>query len=209
MGAVHVDLFITLDGVVQAPGGPDEDPESGFEFGGWQAPMLDEVTGNQVWEGMARLDALLLGRRTYDIFASYWPTATVDGPIAELFNRIPKYVASRTAPTLEWAGSELLGDDLAGEVRRIRDLHDEVHVIGSADLLQSLLAHDLVDRLNLWLYPITLGTGKRAFAGGTIPATFRLVEPPIAGSSGAVLLRYECTHGVPGTGDMAAPDRGV
>ncbi|WP_395244834.1 dihydrofolate reductase family protein [Agromyces sp. MMS24-K17] len=211
MGELHVDLFTTLDGVVQAPGGPEEDPEGEFEFGGWQAPLLDEEVGRLVGEGIDRLDALLLGRRTYDIFAGYWPNATVDEPIATKFNAIPKYVASRTNPTLEWAGSELLGPDLAAEVHRITALHDEVHVIGSANLVQSLLREDLVDRLNLWVYPITLGTGKKLFDGGAIPAVFRLDGPAITGSSGAVALRYARAEGRPrpSTGDMGAPDRGI
>lgn len=209
MGELHVDLFTTLDGVVQAPGGPDEDPESGFEFGGWQAPLLDDEMGRMVGEGIDRLDALLLGRRTYDIFAGYWPHARTDESIARKFNAIPKYVASRSNPTLDWPGSVLLGPDLAAEVRRITAAHDEVHVIGSANLLQSLLREDLVDRLNIWLYPITLGTGKRMFDGGAIPAVFRLDGPAVTGSSGAVGLRYARVEGRPRTGDMGEPDRGV
>ena len=111
MGLIHIDLFTSLDGVAEAPGGPEEDPEGGFAFGGWQAPLIDEVDGEQVWAGMQGLDALLLGRRTYDIFAGYWPHQEqgLDGGIAELFNRVPKYVASRGEPALEWENSSLLG----------------------------------------------------------------------------------------------------
>ncbi|QAY72529.1 deaminase [Agromyces protaetiae] len=205
MGKLHVDLFMTLDGVVQAPGGPDEDPEGGFPFGGWQAPMFDDEVGASVDEGIQRLDALLLGRKTYDIFAGYWPTAEIDGEIAEIFNRVPKYVASRSPLELTWAGTEQLGDDVAAEVERIKGLHDEIHVIGSSDLLQSLLAYDLVDRLNLWVYPITLGIGKRAFGEGVIPAKFALDAPPLAGSSGALVLHYSRVPGTPETGDMTDP----
>ena len=118
MGLVHVDEFVTLDGVAQAPGGPDEDRAGGFPFGGWQAPLTGEVDGAAIGEGLADLDALLLGRITYDIFAGYWPDAPAqpDGGIAELFNRVPKYVASRGAPRLDWTGSTLLGPDLPAAV---------------------------------------------------------------------------------------------
>ena len=126
MGVIQIDLFTTLDGVAQAPGAPDEDTDGGFEFGGWQAPVADEVIGEQVVAGIAKLDALLLGRKTYDIFAAYWPHQTNE--IAEVFNRVPKYVASRSNPTLGWPGSTLLGPDLARRApalvlrRRIRPL---------------------------------------------------------------------------------------
>src|SRR5215813_12360715 len=152
MGLIHVDLFATLDGVAQAPGGPDEDAEGGFEFGGWQAPLFDDLVGEQVGAGMADLDALLLGRKTYDIFAAYWPFQEegVDSEISRLFNRVPKYVASRSAPELEWANSTVLGPDLASAVREIRDRHDNIHVIGSLDLAQTLFAQRLYDRLTLW-----------------------------------------------------------
>jgi dihydrofolate reductase len=118
MGLIHIDLFTTLDGVAQAPGGPNEDTDDGFAFGGWQAPLIDEVVGGEIDSGMAGMDALLLGRRTYDIFASYWPHA--HGDIARLFNRLPKYVASRQTPALEWAPSTLLGADVANAVRELR-----------------------------------------------------------------------------------------
>ena len=149
MGLIHIDLFTTLDGVAQAPGGPDEDTEGGFAFGGWQAPLLDDVVGEQVGAGMEGLDALLLGRRTYDIFAAYWPHQDegVDSDIARLFNRVPKYVASRGTPTLEWANSTLLGADLASAVAELRERHANVHVIGSLDLVQTLIAEGLFDRL--------------------------------------------------------------
>src|SRR5690554_4553533 len=130
MGLIHIDLFTTLDGVAQAPGGPEEDPEGGFAFGGWQAPLIDDIVGGQVSDGMAGMDALLLGRRTYDIFAAYWPNADREMDIARLFNRLPKYVASRHTPALEWAGSSLLGPDVVSAVRDVRERHANVHVIG-------------------------------------------------------------------------------
>ncbi|MBB6405709.1 dihydrofolate reductase family protein [Arthrobacter sp. AZCC_0090] len=204
MGLIHIDLFTTLDGVAQAPGGPDEDAEDGFAFGGWQAPLWDEVVDEQVNTGMADLDALLLGRRTYDIFAAYWPHA--DGGIARLFNSIPKYVASREAPTLEWANSTLLGPDVVAAVRELRDRHANIHVIGSLDLVQTLFTERLFDRLTLWVYPILLGGGKKVFADGVVPTNLRLIEPVVASPKGAVMQRYALADGTPGVGDMSAGD---
>lgn len=209
MGLVHIDLFTTLDGVAQAPGGPEEDPEHGFAFGGWQAPLVDEVVGEQVRSGMEGLDALLLGRRTYDIFASYWPHQEhgADGGIAELFNRVPKYVASRSTPSLTWANSTLLGPDLAAAVGELRERHDHVHVIGSLDLVQTLVPRGLFDRLTLWVHPIVLGRGKRVFTDRWSPANLTLVEPAVTSPRGVVRLRYDRAEGIPGTGDMST-DRG-
>ena len=202
MGLIHIDLFTTLDGVAQAPGGPDEDTDNGFAFGGWQAPLLDEVVGEQIDSGMAGMDALLLGRRTYDIFAGYWPHA--HGDIAELFNRLPKYVASRQTPALEWAHSTLLGPDVVAAVRELRDRHANIHVIGSLDFVQTLFAERLFDRLTLWVYPILLGGGKKVFADGVVPTNLRLIEPVVASPKGAVLQRYALAEGTPGVGDMSA-----
>ena len=201
MGVIQIDLFTTLDGVAQAPGAPDEDTDGGFEFGGWQAPVADEVIGEQVVAGIAKLDALLLGRKTYDIFAAYWPHQTNE--IAEVFNRVPKYVASRGNPTLEWDGSTLLGPDLAQEVRRVRDRHENVHVIGSLDFVQTLLTERLFDQLTLWVFPIVLGRGKKVFSGGAVPANLTLVEPASTSTKGTVTLRYALADGIPGTGNMA------
>jgi dihydrofolate reductase len=208
MGLIHIELFATLDLVGQAPGGPDEDPE-GFPFGGWQAPLLDEVTAAQVGAAYERTDALLLGRRTYDIFAAYWPHrgGGEDSAIAALFNGVPKYVASRGRPDLSWAGSTQLGPDLAGAVRQIRDRHEHVKVVGSLDLLQTLLRERLFDRLDLWVHPIVLGVGKRVFEGGAVPTSLTLLEPPAAGPSGTVHLRYGLAEGIPTTGDMSARGR--
>lgn len=205
MGLIHIDLFTTLDGVAQAPGGPDEDAEGGFAFGGWQAPLTDEVVGGQVSSGMAGMDALLLGRRTYDIFAGYWPHA--EGPIARLFNRLPKYVASRRTPVLEWAGSTLLGHDVLASVGELRDRHENIHVIGSLDFVQSLFAARLFDLLTLWVYPILLGGGKKVFADGVVPTNLRLNEPVVASPKGVVFQRYALADGTPGVGDMSAADR--
>ncbi|MEU8589043.1 dihydrofolate reductase family protein [Streptomyces sp. NPDC048664] len=210
MGLIHLELFTTLDLVGQAPGGPDEDPV-GFPFGGWQAPLLDDVLGAQVDAAYEGTDALLLGRRTYDIFAAYWPhqKGGEDGAIATLFNSVPKYVASRGRPDLSWAGSTHLGPDLARAVREIRDRHAHVKVVGSLDLVQTLLREKLFDRLDLWVHPIVLGVGKKVFDGGVVPANLALLQPPEAGPKGVVHLRYGLADGIPATGDMSAPGRGV
>ncbi|GAA4703923.1 Dihydrofolate reductase [Promicromonospora umidemergens] len=210
MGLIEIELFATLDLVAQAPGGPDEDPAA-FRFGGWQAPLLDDVAGAQIDAAYEGTDALLLGRRTYDIFAAYWPhqDGGQDNQIATLFNRVPKYVASRGTPDLPWAGSTQLGPDLPAAVREVRDRHEHIKVVGSLDLVQTLLREQLFDRLDLWLYPIVLGEGKKVFDGGEVPTSLTLLEPPEAGPKGAVHLRYGLADGSPGTGDMAAPDRGA
>lgn len=205
MGLIHIDLFTTLDGVAQAPGGPEEDTDGAFAFGGWQAPLFDDVVGAQVQSGMEGMDALLLGRRTYDIFAGYWPHA--EGPIARLFNSLPKYVASRHKPALEWAGSTLLGPDIAAAVGELRDRHENTHVIGSLAFVQTLFAERLFDRLTLWVYPILLGSGKKVFADGVVPTNLRLIEPIVASPKGAVLQRYALAEGTPGVGDMSAGDQ--
>ncbi|WP_426593201.1 dihydrofolate reductase family protein [Cellulomonas sp. McL0617] len=200
MGSLYIDLFVSLDGVAQAPGAPDEDTTGGFPFGGWQAPLPDDVVGRQVRDGIAGMDALLLGRRTYDIFAAYWPDK--DDVIARQLNAVPKYVASRGTPDLRWAGSSLLGTDLVADVRAVRDRHERTHVIGSVDLVQTLLAERLFDVLTLWVYPIVLGQGKKVFPDGVRPSALRLLEPPVAGSAGAVALRYAPTGEDPATGVM-------
>ena len=177
MGKLIVTEFVTLDGVAQAPGEPDEDRDGGFTHGGWQAPLVDEESGAVMFEQARSMDALLLGRRTYEIFANYWPTAPEEIPFTGLLNGVPKYVASRTlAGPLAWQGSTLVAGDLAEGITSLKERHDEVHVIGSLDLVQSLLRFGLVDRLNLWLYPLLLGSGKQVFADGTVPTALRLTE---------------------------------
>lgn len=208
-GRIVIDIFMTLDGVAQAPGGPDEDPSSGFPFGGWQAPFADPTSGEQILAGIRRIDALLLGRRTYDIFAAYWPVHTgQDSVVADVLNAVPKYVASRGEPALDWADSTLLGPDLAAEIDALRARYAETHVIGSVDFAHSLLDAGLFDELNLWVYPVVLGRGKRVFPEGAVPATLRLIEPPVGSEKGAVRLRY-APAGPVITGDMGADDRGV
>lgn len=201
MGLIHIELFTSLDLVAQAPGGPDEDP-AGFEFGGWMAPLGDEVTGAQIMAAYEGTDALLLGRRTFEIFSAYWPHEK--GEMASLLNSVPKYVASRGRPDLSWAGSQLLGPDLPGAVRALRDQHEHITVVGSLNLVQTLLRHTLFDRLDLWVHPVLLGGGKKAFDGGVVPGNVRLLQSPTASPNGTVYLRYALAGGVPATGEIAS-----
>lgn len=199
MAELFVDMFTSLDGVIQGPGSPTENTEGGFKQGGWQAPYLDEESGELMTRNIERTDALLLGRKTYEIFAAYWPNAAKDR-ISTKLNAVPKYVASRTLKQVDWHNASLIEGDVAKEVPKITQKHGEVHVIGSADLLQTLLKHDLVDHFNLWVYPVILGEGKRLFTPGAMPSALELVRSATF-SKGAVLLEYKRV-GRPTYGDM-------
>jgi dihydrofolate reductase len=202
MGRLIVTEFVTLDGVAQSPGAPDEDRDGGFAHGGWQAPLLDQESGGVVFEQARSMDALLLGRRTYEIFADYWPRAPDEIPFTGLLNGVPKYVASRTlAGPLAWQGSTLVAGDLAESINALKERNNEVHVIGSLDLMQSLLRFGLVDRMSLWLYPLLLGSGKQVFADGTVPTALRLTES-VTYPNGTLHLVYE-TAGLPTYGNLA------
>lgn len=206
-GRILIDLFSTLDGVAQGPGGVGEDTSGGFRFSGWQAGYPSPGMGAEVDAGMRGLDALLLGRRTYDIFASYWPQHTdgEEGHIGRLFDAVPKYVASRNPDlALDWQGSSRVGDDLAAEIARLRATHREVHVIGSVDFVHTLLAEGLFDQLNLWVYPLLLGTGKKVFDDAALPSVLRLLEPPVVDDAGVMLLRYGRTDRTPEVGTFGA-----
>lgn len=192
-GRIIIDLFVSLDGVAQAPGAPDEDRSGDFPYGGWQAPVMGEIEGREIARGIDEMDALVLGRRTYDIFAAYWPDHVEGdgaGRIGRKFAAIPKYVASRGAPALAWEGSTLLGDDAVAGVIALREVHESIHVIGSVDFVQSLLAAEAFDELRLYTYPVVIGRGKRVFPEGASPATLALLGDPIVSEKGAVLLRY-------------------
>jgi dihydrofolate reductase len=190
MGRLAVNMFLTLDGVMQAPGSPDEDRDGGFDQGGWQAPFFDEESGEVMSRHMADFDALLLGRRTYELFAAFWPQAPADDPIAARLNKAPKFVASRTLATADWTNSTVLSRDIADEVAALKRDYNQTHVIGSGNLVQSLMRHGLVDAYNLWIYPILLGDGKRLFADGTVPTALRCTESRAFGN-GAMLVSYE------------------
>ncbi|MGW0488225.1 dihydrofolate reductase family protein [Streptomyces olivaceus] len=170
MRRIIVCTFLTLDGVMQAPGGPDEDAEGGFEHGGWQRPVDDEEVGTAVAGWYERSDAMLLGRKTYEIFASYWPTADPADPFTDRMNGMHKYVASRTLTSVDWRNSTLLEGDVAEAVRRLKASDGgDINVVGSGDLAQTLMRHGLVDEYRLTIHPVIVGTGKRLFADGAIP----------------------------------------
>ncbi len=183
--------FMTLDGVMQAPGTPEEDPTGGFRHGGWVAGYFDDFLGKVMVEQMSKPFDLLLGRKTYEIFAAHWPYVKAkEDPIAAGINRAKKYVASRTMKKLDWNNSELIRGDVAGEVIKLKQQHGpEIQVHGSGNLIQTLLKHDLVDELWLKIFPITLGRGKRLFAEGTIPVGFKLFAGEIS-SSGVIVASY-------------------
>jgi dihydrofolate reductase len=182
--------FLSIDGVMQAPGGPDEDPSGGFKLGGWVGPYFDDDLGNMATKQLDRPFALLLGRRTYEIFASYWPYADAGNPFTGPFNNAKKYVASRTLKKLDWSNSELIKGDVAKEIKKLKQqAGPELHVYGSGKLVQTLLKHDLVDELRLKIFPITLGKGKRLFAEGAFPAGFDLIESGIS-PKGVIVADY-------------------
>lgn len=178
---------ISLDGVIQAPGGPDEDPSGGFAHGGWIAPYSDAVLGTLLRRQMNLPFDLLLGRRTYDIWAPYWPH---HGDIWPGVNAATKYVASDTVTSGEWHPTVFLRGDIAEKIAKLKHQPGpDLHVWGSGNLIQTLLKHDLVDALWLMIYPITLGSGKRLFADGTIPAAFRVTESQVS-SQGVIVVNY-------------------
>lgn len=174
MRKIIILTFISLDGVMQAPGGPDEDTSGDFTLGGWTIPYFDEFLGGVMGEQMSRPFDLLLGRRTFEIFAAYWPHHPQEG--AEI-NRATKYVASNTLRSHEWEKSVFLSGDVAEEIRKLKEGDGpDLQVHGSGHFIQTLLAHDLVDELWLKIFPVTLGQGKRLFGDGTLPAAYTLVE---------------------------------
>ena len=186
MPRIVVNAFLTLDGVMQAPGRPDEDRDGGFAHGGWQAPYFDDVGERLITEAMSDADGFLLGRKTYDIFASYWPKVTDPGnPIATALNSRPKYVASRSLDRVAWNNSRLIKGDVVAELRKLRQQPGRaVHTWGSTDLLQTLLGHDLIDEYRLFIFPLVLGSGKRLFGSGTAPTALKQVESVALGKGG-------------------------
>lgn len=197
MRKLVVGAFLTLDGVVQAPGGPDEDREGGFSHGGWLVPYYDDTFGELMTAWTSQAGAFLLGRKTYEIFAASWPTSTDSSDrAAAALNSRPKFVASRTRDRVDWNNSSLIEGDVPREVAKLKAQDGgELQVHGSGELLQTLFEHDLVDTLRLWQFPVVIGSGKRLFREGTIPRSFRLTDTQVT-STGAVLHVYERVGGL-------------
>ncbi len=209
MRKLIVASFVTLDGVMQAPGGPEEDTTGGFKYGGWTAGYWDDVLGGVMDEQMAGPFDLLLGRKTYEIFAAYWPYVKSDNPnyqIADKFNSAQKYVASRTLKELEWNNSRLIKGDLVQEIKKLKEQNGpELQIYGSGNLIQTFLKHDLIDEFRLKIFPITLGAGKRLFGDGTIPAGLKLTDSKTS-TTGVIVATYERAGNVKtGSFDLETP----
>ena len=192
MGTVTIATFITLDGIMQAPGGPDEDRDGGFEHGGWSFPYFSEDMGEVIGDAFANADCFLLGRKTYEIFAASWPNfPDHDDPVASKLNNLPKYVVSTTLDKADWQPTTIIKGDIPGEVAKLKDQYaGEIQVHGSAGLAQALHGHGLIDEYRLFIEPVVLGTGKRLFEPGAEPTALRLVETKPM-SKGAVLAIYQ------------------
>jgi dihydrofolate reductase len=189
---------VTLDGVMQSPGGPEEDPSGGFTHGGWTVAYRGEVGGQAIGEIIAGEFDMLLGRRTYDNFASFWPNHG-DNPIGKAFNKATKYVVTRSLDQLDWENSRRIGGDVVGEVRQLKASDGpEFHIWGSSELLQTLIAADLVDEYRMWVFPVVLGEGKRLFENGVPPRGLSLVATRST-PSGVVLSTYRLAGPLPKT----------
>jgi dihydrofolate reductase len=190
MRKLIVSTFLTLDGVMQAPGGPEEDDSGGFAYGGWSVNYWDDLMGQVMTEAMSVPFDLVLGRRTYDIFAAHWPHAPEEAG-AKPLNDATKYVASRSRPTLEWGPSVLIDGDAAdGTAELKKGDGPELQVHGSGNLIQTLIRHNLVDEYRLWVFPVVIGSGKRLFSDGAIPAALKLVDTKVS-TTGVVIGTYE------------------
>jgi dihydrofolate reductase len=189
MRRILAGAFVSLDGVMQAPGGPEEDPTGGFELGGWTAPYADEVTGESVGALFAQPFDLLLGRKTYEIFAAHWPYYD-DNPIGQAFNQVAKYVVTSSAEPLGWANSHAIKDGIEGVDRLKAGDGPDLLIQGSSALYPGLLERGLIDRLQIMTFPVVLGKGKRLFAEGTAPGALRLVDSKVSGT-GVVIATYE------------------
>ena len=189
MRELIVNTFVTLDGVMQAPGGPEEDPESGFEHGGWSFGYWDEQMQNRMGELMGKPFDLVLGRKTYEIFAAYWPH-NADQPGAEPLNKATKHVASTTLKELDWENSQLIEGDVPDGIRALKEQDGpELQIHGSSNLIQTLLANDLIDEFRVLIFPLVLGRGKRLFDGGTVPAGLEVTSSEVS-STGVVMATY-------------------
>jgi dihydrofolate reductase len=192
MGTITIATFMTLDGVMQAPGGPDEDREGGFGYGGWSFPYFSEDMGELINDAFAKAEAILLGRRTYEIFAASWPNfPDKDDPVASRLNTLPKYVVSTTLEKADWEPTTIIRGDVPAEVAKLKERYaGEIQVHGSAGLAQTLHTHGLIDEYRLFIEPVVLGTGKRLFEPGAAPTALRLVDSRPMGK-GAVLATYQ------------------
>jgi dihydrofolate reductase len=199
MRKLTVNTFLTLDGVMQAPGGPDEDPSGGFQHGGWSVNYWDEMMGQVMDQAVAKPFDLLLGRNTYGIFAAHWPYVTdeIEKSMADVLNNARKYVASRTLDSVDWQNSTLIRGDVAEEVARLKQQDgSEIQVHGSSDLIQTLLKHDLVDEFRVWTFPLVVGPGKRLFGEGTIPANMKVTDSKTS-TTGVVITTYKRAGDIP------------
>lgn len=191
MRKIVVLSFISLDGVMQAPGGPEEDTSGDFKYGGWTVPFWDDFSGDVMGEQMGVDFDLLLGRKTYDIFAGYWPLQDPNGPVADPFNKSTKYVVSNSSPELTWDKSVLIDGDAVSKIKELKEQDGPMlQVHGSGNMIQTLLANDLVDELWLKIFPVTLGNGKKLFAEGTKPAGFELIESKTS-PKGVIFANYK------------------
>ena len=191
MRELLVTTFVTLDGVMQAPGGPGEDDSGGFSHGGWSVNYWDDLMGEVMNEATSKPFAMVLGRRTFDIMAAFWPTAPEEAG-AKTFNEATKYVASHAHPDLDaWSNSVLIEGDAADGIAKLKQEDGpELQVHGSANLIQTLIRNDLVDRYRLWVFPVVVGSGKRLFADGTVPSGLKLVDNRVS-TTGVVIGTYE------------------
>ena len=202
MRTIQAQTFVTLDGVMQAPGGPEEDTSGGFRHGGWSQPYWDDMMGGVMAEAMEQDYDLLLGRRTYDIFAAHWPNAGEDNPVTQKFNRATKYVVTSAPETLGWENSRPIVGDVAGGVAELKQEDGPpLSVQGSSRLLQTLLENGLVDDLFVWTFPVVLGGGKRLFGEGTVPLGLELTELKHS-ATGVTIANYRAAGAVE-TGSFA------
>ena len=208
MRHIIVSTFVSLDGVMQAPGGPEEDPTNNFKFGGWTFPHFDEAGGRLMAEMFSRPFDLLLGRKTYDIFAAYWPNVTdLNHPIAGPFNRATKYVASRSNPKLAWQNSRWLGNDTVASLQAVKNGDGpDIIVQGSSELLQTLWKNGLVDEFTVLTFPVVLGNGKRLFGEGATPSGLKLVKSQSL-PTGVIVATYK-PDGAVRTGSFKDPEPG-
>ncbi len=190
MRKLIVSTFLTLDGVMQAPGGPGEDSSGGFAHGGWSVNYWDDQMGQVMGEATSKPFAMLLGRKTYEIMAAFWPDAPEEAG-AKTFNETTKFVASRTLSSLDWANSTLIEGDVGERVATLKQQEGpELQVHGSGNLMQTLLRHNLIDEYRLWIFPVVVGPGKRLFSDGTIPAGLKLVDNKVS-TTGVMIATYE------------------